>query len=131
MFLEVTCKSSGKVRRFAGGTESRFALYLINKKLDIGLPPALYIEAVKEGEEPVNFGPTSVLVDYGHGWKLQTVTEEAVPGKEKGVQPIYKQNPTYVVTQPRCIELPYVMSAILINHLDQMVSVLLEDPRAR
>ncbi|XP_076901169.1 uncharacterized protein LOC143555518 isoform X6 [Bidens hawaiensis] len=36
---------------------------------------ALYIEAVKEGQEPVSFGPNSLLVSYGHGWKLQTVTE--------------------------------------------------------
>eukprot|EP00262_Sarcandra_glabra_P017878 TRINITY_DN6254_c0_g1_i7.p1 TRINITY_DN6254_c0_g1~~TRINITY_DN6254_c0_g1_i7.p1 ORF type:complete len:171 (-),score=34.40 TRINITY_DN6254_c0_g1_i7:47-559(-) len=72
-FLEVTCKSSGKVRRFAAGTEAGFALYLINRKLGREAPPALHIEAVKEGEEPVSFGPNSVLVDYGEGWKLQTV----------------------------------------------------------
>lgn len=48
---------------------------LINRKLNDGLPLALYIESVKEGEEPVNFGPNSVLKCYGDGWKLQTVTE--------------------------------------------------------
>ncbi|CAL5435583.1 unnamed protein product [Camellia sinensis] len=71
--VEVICKSSGKTRRFAAGTEAGFAVSLINRKLDGG-PMALHIEAVKEGEEPVSFGPNSVLVEYGDGWKLQTVT---------------------------------------------------------
>ncbi|KAF5823524.1 hypothetical protein HanRHA438_Chr01g0040131 [Helianthus annuus] len=74
-YLEVNCTSSSKIRRFSAGTEAGFALHLINKKLDDGLPVASYIEAVKEGEEPVSFGRNSVLVCYGHGWKLQTVTE--------------------------------------------------------
>nr|XP_009419408.1 PREDICTED: uncharacterized protein LOC103999369 isoform X2 [Musa acuminata subsp. malaccensis] len=46
-FVEVLCRSSG-----------------------------LHIEAVKEGEEPVVFGPNSILVNYGKGWNLQTVTDE-------------------------------------------------------
>ncbi|KAL0458590.1 UNVERIFIED_CONTAM: hypothetical protein Slati_0486200 [Sesamum latifolium] len=82
-FLEVVCKSSGKNRRFSVGTEAGFAVKLINKKLrnddDGGGGNGLlasYIEAVKEGEEePVSFGPSSLLVDYGPGWKLQTVIE--------------------------------------------------------
>ncbi|KAI3826234.1 hypothetical protein L1987_00279 [Smallanthus sonchifolius] len=74
-YLEVNCRSSSKIRRFSVGTEAGFALNLINRKLDDGLPLALYIESVKEGEEPVSFGPNSVLVCYGHGWKLQTITE--------------------------------------------------------
>ncbi|KAK1270562.1 hypothetical protein QJS04_geneDACA012995 [Acorus gramineus] len=76
LFLEVECKSSGKVRRFAAGTESGYALFVINRKLGYGSSPALHIEAVKEGEEPISFGPRSFLVNYGEGWKLQTVTEE-------------------------------------------------------
>ncbi|KAG1358708.1 hypothetical protein COCNU_08G001540 [Cocos nucifera] len=82
-FLEVTCMCSGKVRRFADGTEAGFALHLINRKLGIGFPAALYIEAVKEGEEPVSFGPNAVLVNYGKDWKLQTVTNE---GYEEATQ---------------------------------------------
>ncbi|CAK9141776.1 unnamed protein product [Ilex paraguariensis] len=65
----------GKTRRFAAGTNAGFALNLINRKLESGVPLATHIEAVKGGEEPVSFGPNSVLVDYGHDWKLQTVTE--------------------------------------------------------
>lgn len=75
-FLEVTCPSSGKVWRFAAGTEAGFAVYLINRKKQVGIPPAFHIEAVKEGEEPVNFGPKAALVNYGEGWKLKTATEE-------------------------------------------------------
>ncbi|XP_020081904.1 uncharacterized protein LOC109705574 [Ananas comosus] len=85
-FLEIACKSSGKVRRFAAGTEARFALYSINRKLTAGTLPALYIEAVKEGEEPVIFGPRTVLVNYGRGWKLQTVTEEVGDEDARGMQ---------------------------------------------
>ena len=57
------------------GANAGFALNLINRKLDIGNPLALHIEAAKDGEEPIAFGPNSVLVDYGNGWKLQTFTE--------------------------------------------------------
>ncbi|KAF3445454.1 hypothetical protein FNV43_RR10630 [Rhamnella rubrinervis] len=74
-FLEVKCKSSGKTRRFAEGTDAGFAVSLMNRKLDNGAPKALLIEAIKEGEEPISFGPNSLLVDYGVEWKLHTVTE--------------------------------------------------------
>ncbi|CAM8888736.1 unnamed protein product [Rhodiola kirilowii] len=85
-YLEVDCKSSGKVRRFAAGTKAGFALQVMNKKLVYGTQPGLLIEAVKEGEEPVTFGPNALLVDYGKGWKLQTVCEsEGV--KNGGVRP--------------------------------------------
>ncbi|KAJ8630860.1 hypothetical protein MRB53_024183 [Persea americana] len=91
-FLEVACRSSGKLRRFAAGAEAGFALNLINRKLGAGTQPSLYIEAVKEGEEPVSFGPNSVLVNYGEGWKLQTVlAEDYEDGKR--VQPNTKQFP--------------------------------------
>ena len=68
------CKSLGKTSRFAAGTKAGFAVSLINRKLDIGSPFVLHIEAVKDREEPISFGPDAVLVDYGNGWKLQTVT---------------------------------------------------------
>lgn len=79
-FVEVICKSSRRTRRFAAGTEAGFAICLINKKLDTGVPLAIHIEAVKEGEEPISFGPNAVLVDYGDGWKLETVTEVEFAG---------------------------------------------------
>ncbi|KAK9986844.1 hypothetical protein SO802_031795 [Lithocarpus litseifolius] len=81
-FIEVKCRSSGKTRRFAVGTDAGFALSLINRTL-MGAatatatprPLALHIEAFKEREEPIAFGPNSLLVQYGHGWQLQTRTE--------------------------------------------------------
>lgn len=69
------CQRSGKTRRFAVGTDSGFALSLINRGLDRSKPLASHIEAFKEGEEPIAFGPKSDLEDYGHGWKLRTVLE--------------------------------------------------------
>lgn len=66
------------MRRFAAGTESGFAIFLINRKLEPGNPHALHVEAVKDGEEPVCFGPNAVLVNYGKGWRLQTVIDEGM-----------------------------------------------------
>uniref|UniRef100_A0A0A9GE48 Uncharacterized protein n=1 Tax=Arundo donax TaxID=35708 RepID=A0A0A9GE48_ARUDO len=80
-FLEVTCRSSGKVRRFAAGTTARYALHAINRRREPGAPPALHVEAVRDdGEEPVSFGPSAPLADYGRGWRLQTVTAQDAPG---------------------------------------------------
>lgn len=79
-FLEVKCRSSGEVRRFAFGTTARYALHAVNRKLAPGAPAALHVEAVKDGEEPVSFGPAAPLADYGDGWKLQTITEQDAPG---------------------------------------------------
>lgn len=75
-FLEVKCRSSGKIRRFAQGTESSFALRIMNSKLEIGDPLALCIAAVKEGEEPVIFGPSAPLSNYGDDWKLETLVND-------------------------------------------------------
>ncbi|MCD7450751.1 hypothetical protein HAX54_008388 [Datura stramonium] len=77
-FVEVICKCTGKTWRFASGTEAKFALKFINSNgvnSILANPPATYIEAVKDGEVPVIFGPNSILVNYGKGWKLQPVTE--------------------------------------------------------
>lgn len=68
------------MRRFAAGTTARYALHAVNRKLAPGAPAALHVEAAKEGEEPVCFGPTAPLADYGPGWRLQTVTEQDAPG---------------------------------------------------
>ena len=76
----MTCRSSGKVRRFVSGTTARYALHAINRKLEPGGPPALHVEAVRDGEEPVSFGPSAALADYGRGWRLQTVTAQDAPG---------------------------------------------------
>ncbi|WVZ60530.1 hypothetical protein U9M48_010540 [Paspalum notatum var. saurae] len=93
-FLEVTCRSSGKVRRFAAGTTARYALHAINRKLEPGAPPALHVEAVRDGqeeEEPVSFGPSAALADYGRGWRLQTVTAHDAPHDDTTLGGIGKQ----------------------------------------
>lgn len=74
-YVEVNCRSSGKTRRFAAGTDAGFAVSLINRKLKGTVPFALHIEAVKDGEEPIAFGPNSILVNFGEGWMLHTVTQ--------------------------------------------------------
>lgn len=80
--MEVFCRSSGKIRRFAAGTTAGYALLVINRKLDVGAAPGLRIEALREGEEPVVFGPTAALVNYGKGWKLQSITDEGTAETE-------------------------------------------------
>ncbi|XP_010521500.1 PREDICTED: uncharacterized protein LOC104800403 [Tarenaya hassleriana] len=81
-FAEVSCKISGKNYRFASGTKAEFAVALINRKLGLVNPRVIYIEAVKEGEEPISFGPHADLVDYGHDWKLNAVNDANHPGTE-------------------------------------------------
>ena len=81
--MEVMCRSSGKVRWFAPGTTACYALHAINRKLEPGAPPALHVEAVRDGKEPISFSPSAAHTDYGHGWRLQTVT---VPFPENRVQ---------------------------------------------
>ncbi|KAL9247086.1 hypothetical protein vseg_020554 [Gypsophila vaccaria] len=100
-FLEVMCKTSGKTRRFAPGTKAGFALSLINNKLDADAPLGVYIEAVKDGEEPVSFGPSSVLLSYGSAWKLQTVLDSH-PGvkKREGAQAFNKPSMNKQVSDP-------------------------------
>lgn len=75
-YVEVSCRSSGKTRRFAAGTDAGFAVELMNRKLNgtVAAALAFHIEAVKEGEVPIAFGPNSILCNFGQGWKLQTVT---------------------------------------------------------
>ncbi|KAM5550418.1 hypothetical protein ABKV19_027531 [Rosa sericea] len=97
-FVEVKCESSGMRRRFAMGTEAGFAVSVINRKLGtVGDPHphplCLHIEAVKEGEEPITFGPNSLLVDYGPGWTLHTVTQLPFSGGEGVVRPKPMQVP--------------------------------------
>ncbi|KAG8372303.1 hypothetical protein BUALT_Bualt12G0052200 [Buddleja alternifolia] len=71
-----TLRQSANIFNFGGNLCAKFVEKLIN---DGGGGNGLlvsHIEAVKGGgEEPVSFGPNSLLVHYGSGWKLQTVVE--------------------------------------------------------
>ena len=51
----------------------------------MGSPSALHIEALKDGEEPIAFGPNSLLVNYGDGWNLETVTDLDFSGNSFGI----------------------------------------------
>ncbi|KAJ0234478.1 Uncharacterized protein HA466_0274920 [Hirschfeldia incana] len=84
-FVEVFCAISGKDYRFTAGTKAEFAVSVINRKLgSSSKSKALYIEAAKEGEEPISFGDGASLVSYGHGWMLKTVIHDSVsPGTER------------------------------------------------
>ncbi|XP_070021071.1 uncharacterized protein LOC107799842 isoform X1 [Nicotiana tabacum] len=97
-FVEVICKCTDKTWRFAAGTEAKFALKFINdSRIDsiLANPPVAYIEAVKDGEVSVIFGPNSILVNYGKGWKLQPATEtttgfsRGMPDDYAAAQPAY------------------------------------------
>ncbi|ESQ47327.1 hypothetical protein EUTSA_v10028111mg, partial [Eutrema salsugineum] len=81
-FLEVFCEVSGKDYRFSAGTKAEFAVSVINRKLGSLKSRVVYIEAAKEGEEPISFGDGAYLADYGHGWKLKTVVDAGIPGTE-------------------------------------------------
>lgn len=59
---------------------------MINKKLGSLKPRVVFIEAAKEGEEPISFGDDACLVNYGHGWKLKTVVDSDVPGNFTSIQ---------------------------------------------
>ncbi|KAF1879601.1 hypothetical protein Lal_00033258 [Lupinus albus] len=85
-YVEVKCTSSGNSRRFAAGTDAGFAVSLINRKLKKTMMVVSHIEAVKDGEEPIAFGPNSVLINFGNGWMLQTVTDSGNPMQLDGAE---------------------------------------------
>ncbi|EOA17536.1 hypothetical protein CARUB_v10005887mg [Capsella rubella] len=75
LFLEVFCEVSGKEYRFTTGTKAKFAVSVINRKLGLLKSRVVFIEAVKEGEEPISFGDDASLVSYGDGWKLKAMVD--------------------------------------------------------
>ncbi|XP_010450502.1 PREDICTED: uncharacterized protein LOC104732638 [Camelina sativa] len=83
LFLEVFCEVSGKEYRFTNGTKAKFAVSVINRKLGSLKPRVVFIEAAREGEEPISFGDDASLVSYGDGWKLKTVVDSDFPGTER------------------------------------------------
>ncbi|CAL0317149.1 unnamed protein product [Lupinus luteus] len=141
-YVEVKCTSSGNTRRFAPGTDAGFAVRLINRKLKKTMMVVSHIEAVKDGEEPIAFGPNSVLINFGNGWMLQTVTDSGVkngdgqfiagyispivsgvPGLERKVsKPI---SPLYFVKIVFAFIMIFVLGAIFTLLLDNLPELIL------
>lgn len=74
-FLEVFSKTLDRIHRFAVRTTAGAAVSIIDRKIKRGHARPLHIEAIKQGEIPIAFGPDALLVDYGPDWKLHTFTE--------------------------------------------------------
>ena len=74
----------GRSRRFAPGTRASFAVERFNKKLVDAVKPVVCVEAFKEGEDAVEFGPDAELVSMCT-WDLRVVQEgvmcSSVPDK--------------------------------------------------
>ncbi|KAL2629397.1 hypothetical protein R1flu_014083 [Riccia fluitans] len=75
-FVEVW-SPDGSVRRFAAGTKAGFAVERINCKIGDSKMKVVMIEAIKAGEQTVEFGPDAELVSYGKGWRLRAVSDQS------------------------------------------------------
>lgn len=73
-FVEVV-GPDGKKKRFAKGTRAGFAVERFNKLLPNDQMPVVCIQAFKEGEEAIEFGPDVELILYDKAWILQSVSE--------------------------------------------------------
>ncbi|CAI8595200.1 unnamed protein product [Vicia faba] len=102
-YLEVNCITSGKILRFAPGTDAGFAVALINRKLKGRVPLVTHIEAVKDGEEEeeaIAFGPNAILSNFGDDWKLQTVLSSEEKQSIGPIQGMAKQTPRHLSNVP-------------------------------
>ncbi|KAG0556259.1 hypothetical protein KC19_11G039100 [Ceratodon purpureus] len=77
-FVEVI-GPDGKKKRFANGTRAGFAVERFNKLIPNDSKPVVCIQAYKEGEEPIEFGPDVELILYDTAWVLQSVSEYVFP----------------------------------------------------
>lgn len=73
-FVEVI-GPDGKKKRFARGTRAGFAVERFNKLIPNDSKPVVCIQAYKEGEEPIEYGPDVELILYDQTWTLQSVSE--------------------------------------------------------
>lgn len=73
-FVEVI-GPDGKKKRFAKGTRAGFAVERFNKLIPNDSKPVVCIQAYKEGEEPIEYGPDVELMLYDQAWTLQSVSE--------------------------------------------------------
>ncbi|CAK9236146.1 unnamed protein product [Sphagnum troendelagicum] len=73
-FIEIS-GPCGMKKRFAKGTKASFAVERFNCLLKDPNMPVVCIAAVKEGEEPIEFGNDLELILYDNAWTLQIVQE--------------------------------------------------------
>ncbi|KAG0557275.1 hypothetical protein KC19_11G116000 [Ceratodon purpureus] len=78
-FVEVL-GPDGMKKRFAQGTRAGFVVDRFNKLNPNDSKPVVCIQAHKEGEEPIEYGPEVELqVLHDKSWTLQSVSEYAFP----------------------------------------------------
>jgi hypothetical protein len=74
-FVEVL-GPDGRRKRFAEGTRAGFIVQRFNKLNPSDTHPVVCIQAHKEGEEPIEYGPEVELrILHDKSWTLQTVSE--------------------------------------------------------
>ncbi|CAN6886905.1 unnamed protein product [Brassica oleracea] len=106
--------------RFTAGTKAEFAVSVINRKLGSSKykskSKAHYIEAAKEGEEPISFVDGASLVSYRHGWRLKTVIADSdlLGRTEKEEDTFQRQFPSFLSTV--CI-LNYSLYRMSLEHV--------------
>ncbi|KAH8940599.1 hypothetical protein BDL97_15G098100 [Sphagnum fallax] len=77
-FVEIS-GPDGMKKRFATGTKASFAVDRFNSVLKDPNLPVVCIAAVKEGEDPIEFGPDVELILFDATWTLQIVQEAVAP----------------------------------------------------
>ncbi|CAM6039791.1 unnamed protein product [Sphagnum compactum] len=77
-FVEIS-GPNGMKKRFATGTKTSFAVDRFNSILKDPNLPVVCIAAVKEGEDPIEFGPDVELILFDATWTLQIVQEAVAP----------------------------------------------------
>lgn len=87
----------GRPRRFAPGTRSSFAVERFNKKLVDAVKPVVCVEAYKEGEDPVEFGPDAELMSMCT-WDLRVVQEGEMRFNLKLLRPRHTCFPLLILT---------------------------------
>ncbi len=73
-FVEIS-GPDGMKKRFATGTKASFAVDRFNSILKDPNLSVVCIAAVKEGEDPIEFGPDVELILFDATWTLQIVQE--------------------------------------------------------
>uniref|UniRef100_A0A7I4BP74 Uncharacterized protein n=1 Tax=Physcomitrium patens TaxID=3218 RepID=A0A7I4BP74_PHYPA len=77
-FVEVV-GPDGKKKRFAAGTRAGFAVDRFNKLNPNDSKPVVCIQACKDGEEPIEYGPDVELHLHDEAWTFQCVSEHVFP----------------------------------------------------